>query len=163
MRDSLYFTPTNPEYKEIISRTSLNLCSFLSSLNEFPYFRFDSDHSLTGQIAARTYTFLEERIRNDADYWYRGCMNIQNRSTVLIISRMSDMISPLLHSIAYEAMFHDYLHIGNDGRVSVNPHNLLTFLAGGLPSKICVEEYSEMWESIRNLRLECIDSKMDYL
>ena len=79
-----------------------------------------------------------------------------NRSTVLIISRMSDMISPLLHSI-------DYLHIGNDGRVSVNPHNLLTFLAGGLPSKICVDEYSEMWESIRNLRLECIDSKMDYL
>ena len=90
-------------------------------------------------------------------------MNIQNRSTVLIISRMSDMISPLLHSIAYEAMFHDYLHISNDGHVSVNPHNLLTFLAGGLPSKISVDEYSEMWESIRNLRLERMDARMDYL
>ena len=76
---------------------------------------------------------------------------------------MSDMVSPLLHSIAYEAMFHDYLHVSHDGRVSVNPHNLLTFLSGGLPSKIDVDEFSEMWKSIRDLRLERMDQVETYL
>ena len=46
--------PMHPEYKDVIDRTSVNLCSLLASLNEYPYFRFDSDQSITGQIAART-------------------------------------------------------------------------------------------------------------
>lgn len=146
--------PMHPDYKELIDRTSINLCSLLASLNEYPYFRFDSDQSITGQIAARTFTYLEERIRNDADFWYRGCMNIQNRSTVLILSRQSDMITPLLHSIAYEAMFQDYLHVGHDGHISINPHDLLTYLAGGLPSAVDINEYSDLWSSVRDLRLE---------
>ena len=146
--------PMHPEYKDVIDRTSVNLCSLLASLNEYPYFRFDSDQSITGQIAARTFTYLEERIRNDADFWYRGCINIQNRSTVLILSRQSDMITPLLHSIAYEAMFQDYLHVGHDGHISINPHDLLTYLAGGPPTAVDVNEYSDLWNSVRDLRLE---------
>ena len=35
--------PMHPEYKDVIDRTSVNLCSMLASLNEYPYFRFDSD------------------------------------------------------------------------------------------------------------------------
>ena len=151
--------PHHPAYQEIIDRTSLNLCSLLASLNEFPYFRFDTDQSITGQIAARTYTYLEARLRHDADFWYRGCLNIRNRSTVLIISRLSDMITPLLHSIAYEAMMKDYLHVNHTGKVSMNSHSLLSFLAGGLPSSINVEEQCELWESIRDLRIECMISQ----
>ena len=151
--------PNHPAYQEIIDRTSLNLCSLLASLNEFPYFRFDTDQSITGQIAARTYTYLEDRLRHDADFWYRGCINIRNRSTVLIISRLSDMITPLLHSIAYEAMMKDYLHVNHSGKISINSHSLLTFLAGGLPPSINVEEECELWESIRDLRIECMITK----
>ena len=98
--------------------------------------------------------FLEKHVRNDADFWYRGVLDIQNRSTVLIVSRLSDLITPLLHSIAYEAMFQDYLHASRDGKVSVNPHNLLTVLAGGLPASINMDETNELWEAIRDLRLE---------
>lgn len=150
--------PNHPEYQDVINRTSLLLCSFLASINEFPYFRFDADQIINGQIAASTFLHIEERIRYDADFWYRGCLQIRNRSTLLILSRKSDIITPLLHSIAYEAMFHDYLRVGHDGKVSMNPHNLLTFLAGGLPPSIRMNEYSDLWDSIRNLRLECIAS-----
>lgn len=132
-KESLFFMPMHPDYSDLLNRTALNLCSLLVSLNEFPYFRFDVDQPMTGQIAAKTYMFLEKHVRNDADFWYRGVLDIQNRSTVLIVSRLSDLITPLLHSIAYEAMFQDYLHASRDGKVSVNPHNLLTFLAGGCP------------------------------
>lgn len=146
--------PAHPSYAELMNRTAANLSSLLVSLNEYPYFRFDVDQPITGQIAAKTYMYLENHIRNDADYWYRGLLDIRNRSTVLIVSRLSDVISPLLHSIAYEAMFQDYLHVSHDGKVSVNPHNLLTFLAGGLPASVCVDESSELWRAIRDQRLE---------
>lgn len=155
VNESVLFIPSHSDYSTIINRTALLLSSFLVSINEYPYFRFDPDQPITGQIAASTFLHLDDRLRNDADYWYRGCADIRNRSTVIVLSRRSDMITPLLHSIAYEAMFHDYLHVGHNGCVSINPHSLLTFLAGGLPSSINVSEYSELWESIRDLRLEC--------
>ena len=157
----MYFMPNHPEYHSLINRTALLLCSFLASINEFPYFRFDADQLITGQVAAATFLHIEERIRCDADFWYRGCLHIRNRSTLLILSRKSDIITPLLHSIAYEAMFHDYLHVGHDGRVSINPHSLLAFLAGGLPSSVQMNEYSDLWETIRNLRLECRTAGLD--
>jgi hypothetical protein len=157
----MYFELSDPDYNELINRTALNLCSFLSSINEYPFFRFDSDQPVTGQIAAKAFMHLEERVRNDADYWYRGVINAKNRSTVLIVSRQSDMITPLLHSIAYEAMFHDYLHIGHDGKVSMNPHNMLSFLAGGLPASVNVDEYSDLWKTVRDLRLESMYFKYD--
>lgn len=131
-----------------------NLCSFLVSINEYPYFRFDCDDPLTAQIAAKAFLNLEERVRYDADFWFRGCMDIHNRSTVLIVSRKSDMITPFLHSVAYEAMMHDYFHVGHDGKLSMIPHQALSFLSGGLPSSVDVNESSSLWNSIRDLRYE---------
>lgn len=146
--------PTHTDFSKAMDRIALLLCSFLISINEYPYFRFDPDCSITGQIAASTFLYLDDQIRNDADFWFRGCIDIQNRSTVLILSRQSDLITPLLHSVAYEAMFHDYLHLSHDGKVSINPHSLLTFLSGGLPSSLDMRESNELWKIIRDMRIE---------
>lgn len=81
-------------------------------------------------------------------------MNIHNQSTVLILSRNSDIIIPFLDSVAYDAMIHNYFHVEHDRMISMIPHQTLSLLSRGLPSSVDVNESSSLWKSIQDLSIE---------
>ena len=85
-------------------------------MNEYPHIRYckASPHccSLAQSFHERMNTFMGQ----NPSWWFHGGPGhaARSRSTLLLIDRSSDPLTPLIHEFTYEAMVNDLLQISNE-------------------------------------------------
>ena len=75
---------------------------------------------------------MNEFVGSNSEWWYNGDGLHQNteRSTLLLLDRKEDCLSPLIHEFTYEAMVNDLLPIDDD-RITYDSVNAGTAKEGG--------------------------------
>ena len=92
------------------------LVTVCATLNEYPHIRYSVDSPLSQAIAMAFHDKMKAFIANNSAWWYHGDTrhNARDRSTMLILDRQYDVLSPLMHEFTYQAMVNDLLKIKDD-------------------------------------------------
>jgi hypothetical protein len=122
------------------------LVTVCASLHEYPHVRYRSD-SRVGASLARLFN---EKFRNflakNKQWWYHGdsLHTEKGRATLLILSRVDDCLSPLIHEFTYQAMVHDLLPIEDD-KITVKAQSS----DGTIDKDALLNESDELWVELR--------------
>jgi len=96
------------------------LVTLCATLNEFPYIRYDQKSRICSSLASVFKMKMDEFIGTNPAWWYHGSGNCpfhgveRDRSTVLLLDRSSDCLTPLMHDFTYQAMVNDLLTVLGD-------------------------------------------------
>lgn len=99
--------------QEAIADKLVTVCA---SLNEYPHIRYRASSPVASAIAQRFNEKFNAFVGAHKGWWYHGDQNHgdRGRSTILILSRQDDCLSPLLHEFTYQAMVNDLLPLDDD-------------------------------------------------
>lgn len=99
--------------ENIIAEKLVSVCA---SLNEYPHIRYKVSSKLCASIANIFHQKFTEFVGKDKNWWYHGDSEHMDRgrSTLLLLSRSDDCLSPLMHEFTYQAMVHDLLQVKDD-------------------------------------------------
>lgn len=96
------------------------LVTVCATLNEYPHIRY-SQNSRTCNSLARIFNMkMDQFVGSNPSWWYHGSGNCpfngveRDRSTVLLLDRCSDCLTPLMHDFTYQAMVNDLLNVFGD-------------------------------------------------
>jgi len=75
---------------------------------------------------------------------------VEPRSTILILDRSFDMITPFIHDYNYQSIVFDYLELGDRGEVTVNLGK-----DGAAPEKkkVLLGPEDPIWELFKGLQI----------
>lgn len=96
------------------------LVSICATLNEYPYIRYRQTSGICSSVATLFKMKMDEFVASNPTWWYHGSgkadISIQERerSTLLLLDRASDCLTPLMHDFTYQAMVHDLLKMEGD-------------------------------------------------
>ena len=103
---------------EIIAAEKLvTLCA---TLNEYPFIRYNQESQTCSSLASIFKLKMDRFVGSNPSWWYHGSGNCpfsnveKDRSTVLLLDRKSDCLTPLMHDFTYQAMVNDLLNIYGD-------------------------------------------------
>ena len=103
---------------EIIAAEKLvTLCA---TLNEYPFIRYDQQSQTCTSLASIFKLKMDKYVGANPGWWYHGSGNCpysgveKDRSTVLLLDRKFDCLTPLMHDFTYQAMVNDLLNIYGD-------------------------------------------------
>eukprot|EP00559_Dactyliosolen_fragilissimus_P001120 CAMPEP_0184861448 /NCGR_PEP_ID=MMETSP0580-20130426/6137_1 /TAXON_ID=1118495 /ORGANISM="Dactyliosolen fragilissimus" /LENGTH=648 /DNA_ID=CAMNT_0027358957 /DNA_START=1 /DNA_END=1947 /DNA_ORIENTATION=- len=96
------------------------LVTVCATLNEYPHIRYRTSSDLCTILANLFHKQFTEFIASNKSWWYHGDSSHLDkpRSTLLILSRSDDCLSPLMHEFTYQAMVYDLLNVGDDGKIT---------------------------------------------
>ena len=102
----------SPLQERIISK----LVTVCATLNEYPHVRFPAKNAMCKKMAFLFQQKMNDFVGKNKDWWYNGDGVHPNteRSTLLLLDRKDDCLSPLIHEFTYEAMVNDLLPIEDD-------------------------------------------------
>lgn len=98
-------------------RTAEKLVTLCATLNEYPYIRYKQSSKVCSSLASIFKMKMDEFVGCNRGWWYHGSGNCpsgtaeRDRSTLLLLDRSSDCLTPLLHDFYYQAMVNDLLKI----------------------------------------------------
>mmetsp|Transcript_6491 Transcript_6491/g.8509 ORF Transcript_6491/g.8509 Transcript_6491/m.8509 type:complete len:646 (-) Transcript_6491:212-2149(-) len=103
---------TTPAMIEIADK----LVTVCATMNEYPHIRFRSTSDLCKTLADIFHNKMNEFVGNNTNWWYYGdaAHSARDRSTLLLLDRADDCLSPLMHEFTYQAMVNDLLPIEDD-------------------------------------------------
>jgi syntaxin-binding protein 1 len=96
------------------------MVSICATLNEYPYIRYRQTSGICSSIATLFKMKMDEFVSSNPTWWYHGSGKSGNtnqereRSTLLLLDRASDCLTPLMHDFTYQSMVHDLLKIEGD-------------------------------------------------
>jgi len=96
------------------------LVTLCATLNEYPYIRYKQNSSVCSSLASVFKLKMDEYVGSNPAWWYHGSGNCpgknaeRDRSTLLLLDRSSDCLTPLMHDFTYQAMVNDLLTIDGD-------------------------------------------------
>jgi hypothetical protein len=96
------------------------LVTVCATLNEYPYIRYRQSSGICSSLASLFHLKMDEFVGANPNWWYHGSGKSENkaserdRSTLLLLDRASDCLTPLMHDFAYQAMVHDLLSMEGD-------------------------------------------------
>jgi len=110
---NLYRQFGSSDVQEKITNKLVTVCA---TMNEFPHVRFMEESPLSQAIARGFHAKMQEFIGNSPNWWYYGDgkHNARDRSTLLVLDRQFDPLSPFMHEFTYQAMANDLLKIKDD-------------------------------------------------
>jgi len=104
----LFLEPDPHGIEAEIAKKLVTLCA---TLKEYPIIRYQEDSKRSKAIATLVSQKLNEFVGNSPDWWYHGMYdNTRGRSTLLLIDRSEDPLSPFMHEFTYQAMANDLLN-----------------------------------------------------
>ena len=109
----LFIPNPNTSVHHTICEKLVTLCA---SLNEYPHIRYRATSPLASTLARIFNEKFNAFVASNTSWWYHGDANHteRGRSTLLLLSRQEDCLTPLLHEFTYQAMVHDLLPLEND-------------------------------------------------
>lgn len=135
------------------------LVTVCATLNEYPHVRYKVDSRVGNSIARLFNTKLTEFIGKNKTWWYHGDVNHleKGRSTLLVLSRTDDPLSPLMHEFTYEAMVHDLLTV-NNGKITYKASTVGTAAdtgdgKGTMDKDALLNENDEVWVELRGMHI----------
>jgi len=96
------------------------LVTVCATLNEYPYIRYNQSSRTCSSLASIFKLKMDKFVGSNPSWWYHGSGNCpysgveKDRSTVLLLDRSSDCLTPLMHDFTYQAMVNDLLNIYGD-------------------------------------------------
>lgn len=109
----LYAPNQNPSAQITIAEKLVTLCA---SLNEYPHIRYKASSPLSSSVARIFNEKFNAFVGSNKAWWYHGDAKHteRGRSTLLLLSRQDDCLTPLIHEFTYQAMVHDLLPLEDD-------------------------------------------------
>eukprot|EP01029_Cantina_marsupialis_P009224 TRINITY_DN2159_c0_g1_i2.p1 TRINITY_DN2159_c0_g1~~TRINITY_DN2159_c0_g1_i2.p1 ORF type:complete len:805 (-),score=226.74 TRINITY_DN2159_c0_g1_i2:80-2494(-) len=105
----MYSFEISPAANESRKRIAKKLASLILALNEFPHVRYDFTNPKASHFAFMVEEEYQSLFRKDSHGWFHGMMDAKDRATVLLLERVDDLASPLVHDFSYESMLHDLM------------------------------------------------------
>lgn len=96
------------------------LVSLCASLNEYPYIRFNKASPVCTTLAQTFKKKMDRFVAANPEWWYHGSggsgkkSTELERSTLLLLDRATDCLTPLMHDFTYQPMVQDLLKIDGD-------------------------------------------------
>jgi len=137
----------------IQERIISKLVTVCATLNEYPHVRYPAKNAMCKKLCHLFQTKMNEFVGKNSEWWYNGDGLHPNteRSTLLLLDRKDDCLSPLIHEFTYEAMVNDLLPIDDD-RITYEMSNAGTAKEGeGATSKMdaLLNDNDEVWVELR--------------
>ncbi len=132
----------NPAHDEIADK----LVTVCATLNEYPHIRYRASSNVASSIAHLFNTKFNTFVGNNTKWWYHGDAehSERGRSTLMILSRQDDCLSPLLHEFTYQAMVNDLLPL-QDEKITVEVPS-----ENGMEKKdALLNESDDLWVELR--------------
>jgi len=122
------------------------LVTACASLNEYPHIRYKAGSNVSVQVAKLFNQKFTSFIGKNKDWWYHGdaTHTEKGRSTLLVMSRTDDCLSPLIHEFTYQAMVHDLLKVKDD-KITVQTQGA----EGPIEKDALLNESDELWVELR--------------
>eukprot|EP00917_Polyrhabdina_sp_WS-2016_P029888 GHVP01063658.1.p1 GENE.GHVP01063658.1~~GHVP01063658.1.p1 ORF type:complete len:582 (+),score=132.40 GHVP01063658.1:202-1746(+) len=129
---------------EWVSHFSSRLSGIFISLEELPIIKYYGDRAGTSRKIAES---VEKTLK---EYQQKKILKISDQKTVLLIlDRMFDLVSPLVHEFTYQAMVHDLLPL-----TKVNRYTLKS-------KQYVLDEDDEMWVGLRHMHIANCKDELD--
>ena len=96
------------------------LVTVCATLNEYPHIRYRQSSAICTSLASIFHLKMDEFVSQNPKWWYHGGPNRgsqtaqRDRSTLLLLDRADDCLSPLMHDFHYQSMVHDLLPMDGD-------------------------------------------------
>ena len=96
------------------------LVTLCATLNEYPYIRYKQSSGICSSLASIFKLKMDEFVSANPTWWYHGSGGSpqknaeRERSTLLLLDRSADCLTPLMHDFTYQAMVHDLLKVKGD-------------------------------------------------
>eukprot|EP00557_Chaetoceros_sp_GSL56_P014074 CAMPEP_0176483692 /NCGR_PEP_ID=MMETSP0200_2-20121128/4053_1 /TAXON_ID=947934 /ORGANISM="Chaetoceros sp., Strain GSL56" /LENGTH=637 /DNA_ID=CAMNT_0017880109 /DNA_START=201 /DNA_END=2114 /DNA_ORIENTATION=+ len=122
------------------------LVTVCASLHEYPHIRYRSDSTVGTKLARLFNEKFHNFIAKNKQWWYHGdsLHTEKGRATLLILSRIDDCLSPLIHEFTYQAMVHDLLPMEDD-KITVKTQSS----DGTMDKDALLNESDELWVELR--------------
>mmetsp|Transcript_21049 Transcript_21049/g.32116 ORF Transcript_21049/g.32116 Transcript_21049/m.32116 type:complete len:607 (+) Transcript_21049:127-1947(+) len=136
---SMLFT-NNPS--SIVSKIVSKLVTVCATLHEYPHIRYPNDSPLCEEIAQAFHGKMNMFVGSSPKWWYHGMQGheTRDRSTLLLLDRGEDALSPFMHEFTYQAMVNDLLPI-NDERLSCS--------TGNGKKDVLLNENDQLWVELK--------------
>ncbi len=131
----------------VVNEISTKLVTVCASLNEYPHIRYKQGSNVGKFIADSFNQMFTSFIGKNKDWWYHGdsLHTKRGRSTLLILSRDDDCLSPLVHEFTYQCMVKDLLPMEEDKiKVQAQPGG-----DGGVAKEVLLNEKDDVWVKLR--------------
>jgi syntaxin-binding protein 1 len=115
---SSYYVRTAGNSSE--EKIALKLVTVCATLNEYPYIRYKRTSGICSSLANVFKMKMDEFVGSNPSWWYHGSGKSEkksaerDRSTMLLLDRSSDCLTPLMHDFTYQSMVHDLLTMEGD-------------------------------------------------
>jgi len=120
-----YAGKSGSQAETAIAEKLVTLCA---SLNEYPYIRYNQSSGPCSSLATKFKKKMDKFVAKNPKWWYHGSgksgkqSTELERSTILLLDRASDCLTPLMHDFAYQAMVQDLLELDGD-KITVSIEN----------------------------------------
>jgi syntaxin-binding protein 1 len=120
MRDSFssFYLRKGPAPIELeIAEKLVTVCA---TLNEYPYIRYKQSSGICSSLSSLFHLKMDEFVAANPKWWYHGSGKSakknaeRERSTLLLLDRADDCLTPLMHDFTYQAMVKDLLKMQGD-------------------------------------------------
>lgn len=136
---------------DTISIIAQRLVSLCATLNEFPYVRFSADSRRCEAVATEFHKRMTEFLARAPEDWHfhgQDSGRERGRSTLLLVDRAEDPLSPLMHEFTYQCLVQDLLPI-EEGRLKYE----VDTKEGKQEKEALLNDADELWVELRHLHI----------
>ncbi len=154
---TLFNNPSDAAFPIAMAKKLATLCI---TLNEYPNIRFQKSSVIATNIANKLNSILQDYKRVNPKFIAFGEDNSadRERGQMIIIDRMFDPLTPLMHEYTYQAMANDLLVLDEDGMISYETTNER---GTKIPKKaILNSESDELWIEHRHKHIAKVISSL---
>ncbi len=137
----LFFTSRSTS-SPLVATIVDKLVTVCATLNEYPHIRYPANSSLCQALAEAFHRQMNEFVAGAPSWWYYGMQGHmeRDRSTLLLLDRSIDALSPLMHEFTYQAMVNDLLPIEDDK---------ISYKAEAVTKDVLLNDNDELWVEFR--------------
>uniref|UniRef100_A0A6B2L018 Uncharacterized protein n=1 Tax=Arcella intermedia TaxID=1963864 RepID=A0A6B2L018_9EUKA len=150
------YSPLAQGTKADLQEMSDRLASVLAILGEYPFIRSSRSHPHCSAIASMVHEKMEQLRRDEA---FPG--SAQKGSTLLILDRTHDLVSPVFHDLFYQSMIEDILSPDSTTTTSCDKihgdvycHKFKDGESTDQTREVILNEKDPIWREIRNMHIE---------
>jgi syntaxin-binding protein 1 len=153
MRDSfapLYLRKGSTSAELSIAQRLVTVCA---TLNEYPHIRYKESSGVCNSLASLFKLKMDEFVAQNPSWWYHGGPKkhqaaLKERGVLLLLDRVDDPLSPLMHDFTYQAMVHDLLAMEGD-RITVQGDT-------GKETDVLLDEKDSVWVELRGKHIASV-------
>lgn len=125
------------------------LLTVCATLHEYPHVRYPRQSRFCHALAKAFNSKMEHFLRSNPDFWYYGdgIHMERDRSSLLLLDRKDDLLSPLMHEFTYQALVEDLLPLTEDDIITIEMED-----PSGKPVKqdLLLNEKDALWVELRS-------------